>query len=78
MSYSYAYALKNEFSSGMFFTLDCTKSKNMQFEEKEGICTRWVEPGDLVFFMHIEAASEYDDFIRGTEIKYHDTAGESE
>ena len=44
----------------------------MQFEEPGGTCSRWVEAGDLAFLMHIEAANDYEDYIRGVEIKITD------
>lgn len=48
-------------------TVDCTSSRNMVFSEKGGKITKMVEPGQIEFMIHSEAAPGAEEFAKGAQ-----------
>jgi len=69
-SYTFSYAIENTGARAIEATLDCNTSRNMVFSEPSGKVTRVVEPGQVVFFMHAEAAPGAEEFARGSTCSY--------
>lgn len=66
-SYTFTYGIENISNRTIEVTLDCNSSRNMVFSEASGKVTKVVEPGQLVFFMHAEAAPGAEEFARGSQ-----------
>jgi len=69
-SYSFAFGILNLSGMELEFTLDCTTSKNMVFSDPAGQVTKLIEPGELAFMMHSEAAPGCEEFARGVECSF--------
>ena len=59
---TFSFAIKNLRNQPASFTLDCSESQNMLFSEAEGKATRYANPNEMVFLMHIEAAEDVEEF----------------
>ncbi len=69
-SYTFTYGIENVGTRAIEVTLDCNSSRNMVFSETPGKVTKVVEPGQLEFFMHAEAAPGAEEFARGSQCFY--------
>ena len=70
MSSTFSYGIKNLTSTVKEFTLDCSASVNVLFSEGDGRVTKLVPPGELVFFLNVEAKEGEDEFGLADEITF--------
>jgi hypothetical protein len=69
-SYTFSYGIENLGGRAIEVTLDCNSSRNMVFSEPTGKISKVVEPGQIVFFMHAEAAPGAEEFARGSSCTF--------
>ena len=69
-SYTFSYGVENLSHKTIEITLDCNSSRNMVFSETSGKITKVVDPGQIVFLMHAEAAPGAEEFARGSVCNY--------
>lgn len=69
-SYTFSYGIENISHKAIEITLDCNSSRNMVFSENSGKATRIIEPGQIEFIMHAEAAPGAEEFARGSLCTY--------
>lgn len=69
-SYTFSYGIENTGKRPLEVTVDCNTSRNMIYSEPGGKITKVVEPGNLEFMMHAEAAPGAEEFARGVVVNY--------
>jgi hypothetical protein len=69
-SYTFSYGVENTSSRAIELTIDCNSSRNMVFSENNGKVTKVIEPGQIEFLMHAEAAPGAEEFARGSVCTY--------
>lgn len=69
-SYTFSYGIENLGTRAIEVTLDCNSSRNMVFSEESGKATKIIEPGQIEFIMHAEAAPGAEEFARGSLCTY--------
>jgi len=55
---TFSFGLKNLKKKPAAFTLDCSSSRNVIFNEIGGKVTRYVKSGEFIFMQHVEVSGE--------------------
>lgn len=59
---TFSFGIKNLKTMPAAFTLDCSASRNVLFGEPGGRITRYIKSNEFLFFMHVEAAEDVEEF----------------